>query len=178
VTALKEMSQEQYTRFITNIDWLAAADQEVDLFEYALKTLIKRRLQPIFGGVDKVPVQYYDLKPLTGDACRLMSCIAYWGADTSDSAARAFSAGLAKMGLQTQQIVAVDQCGLDMVDRSIQKLNQTSPIIKKRVIQGCVECIALDGKITVEEAELVRAIADGLDCPIPPIEAGPLNAAA
>ncbi len=178
VTALKEMSPEQYNRFIANVDWLTAADQEVDLFEYALKALIKRRLEPVFGVVNKVPIQFYDLAPLTGDACRLMSCIAYWGADLMDDAARAFNAGVDKMGLGPQQIAALDQCGLDMIDKAIKKLNQSSPAIKKRVVQGCVECIAVDGKITVDEAELVRAIADGLDCPVPPIEAGVLTPAA
>lgn len=178
VTALKEMSSEQHARFVANVEWLTAADREVDLFEYALRALIQRRLQPVFGTVNKVPIQFYDLKPLASDACHLMSCIAYWGADVMDDAARAFSAGVAKMGIGERQISDVKQCGLDTVDKAIEKLNQSSPVIKKRVIQGCIECIALDGKITVSEAELVRAIADGLDCPIPPIEAGDLNTAA
>jgi Zn-dependent protease with chaperone function len=175
VTALREMSREHYDRFIANIDWLTAADQEIDLFEYALKALVKRRLQPVFSTVDKAVIQYYDIKPLTGDACRLASCIAYWGADRTENAVRAFNAGISRMGLGTQAIVPADQCGLDMVDAAIRNLNHGSPFVKKRVIEGCIECIATDGRITVDEAELVRAIADGLDCPVPPITAGPLG---
>lgn len=178
VTALKELSSSQYINFVANVDWLAAADQQVDLFEYALKNLVKRRLQPIFGVVDKVPVQYYDLKPLTGDACKLLSCIAYWGADHMDEATRAFDAGATKMGLGDVAIMQADQCGLDMVDQAIKRIGQSSAFVKKRVIEGCIECVALDGKVTVDEAELVRAIGDGLGCPVPPLMAGPFADAA
>ncbi len=178
ITALKEMSSSQYMKFVANVDWLAAADKQVDLFEYALKNMVKRRLQPVFGVVEKVVIQYYDIKPLTGDAARLLSCIAYWGADHMDDATRAFDAGLAKMGLGEAAIVAVDHCGLDMVDQAIERIKQSSPFVKKRIIEGCIECVALDGKVTVDEAELVGAIADGLDCPVPPLMAGSLEDAA
>ena len=177
ITALKELSAEQYASFISNVEWLAAADQEVDLFEYALKNLVKRRLEPVFGKVDKVAVKYHDLKPLTDDACRLTSCIAYWGADEVEHASRAYQAGIAKMGLSAVAMAGVDECGLNMVDKALERLRHASPFVKKRIIEGCVECVALDGKITVEEAELVRAIADGLDCPVPPLMAGSLQAA-
>jgi len=178
ITALKEMSPAQYSTFIANVEWMAAADQQVDLFEYALKNLVKRRLQPVFGTVEKAPMQYYNLKPLTEDACRLMACIAYWGADRIDEATRAYDAGVAKMGLDPVAIIGANECGLDMVDQAIARIKQSSPFVKKLVIEGCVECVALDGKVTIDEAELVRAIADGLDCPVPPLMAGALQNAA
>ena len=36
-------------------------------------------------------------------------------------------------------------------------------------------CIAADGEITIHEAELFRAIADSLDCPVPPISVGKIK---
>jgi len=37
------------------------------------------------------------------------------------------------------------------------------------MLAACTTCIAYDGKVTIEEAELLRAIADSLDCPLPPL---------
>ncbi|HEY6563556.1 MAG TPA: hypothetical protein VIY86_03620, partial [Pirellulaceae bacterium] len=42
------------------------------------------------------------------------------------------------------------------------------PQIKKLVLEACAECIAADGRMTVEEGELLRVIADAFDCPLPP----------
>jgi uncharacterized tellurite resistance protein B-like protein len=36
------------------------------------------------------------------------------------------------------------------------------------LIEACAQTVAADGAIQEREAELLRAIADTLDCPIPP----------
>jgi hypothetical protein len=50
-------------------------------------------------------------------------------------------------------------------------LNQLTPLCKEQVIYAVIDAIASDDKITLEEAALIRGIAAGLDCPIPPIVA-------
>ena len=72
----------------------------------------------------------------------------------------------------------VQQCGLQALDDSLKELAKVSPAIKRTVLQACTACIAADGEVTIEEAELLRAIADSLDCPIPPFLAGTPQAAA
>jgi tellurite resistance protein len=42
------------------------------------------------------------------------------------------------------------------------------PQIKKNVLSACAQTVAADGVIQQREAELLRAVADALDCPIPP----------
>ena len=42
-------------------------------------------------------------------------------------------------------------------------------MIKKNLITACAQVVAADGVIVETEAELLRAIADTLDCPIPPL---------
>jgi tellurite resistance protein len=54
------------------------------------------------------------------------------------------------------------------VDTALERLNQAVPQIKKNVLNACVQVIAADGEIQEMEAELLRAIADALDCPMPP----------
>jgi len=54
------------------------------------------------------------------------------------------------------------------VDAALNRLSQAAPQIKKNLLSACAETAAADGVIQETEAELLRAIADTLDCPMPP----------
>ena len=60
-------------------------------------------------------------------------------------------------------------CDLPRLDAALARLALAVPQIKKNVLNACAETVAADGIIQVHEAELLRAaIAESLDCPIPP----------
>jgi uncharacterized tellurite resistance protein B-like protein len=40
---------------------------------------------------------------------------------------------------------------------------------KAKLVKACAACVLADKKIEPIEAELLRAIADTLDCPMPPL---------
>ena len=67
------------------------------------------------------------------------------------------------------ELLARDQCGVDAIDRALDRLMLAVPIIKKNLIEACARVVGADGVIQEAEAELLRAIADTLDCPIPPL---------
>ena len=48
------------------------------------------------------------------------------------------------------------------------RLAQVVPQIKKNVLEACIQVVGANGVIQEREAELLRAIAATLDCPIPP----------
>ena len=54
------------------------------------------------------------------------------------------------------------------MDDALNRLCQAVPQIKKNVLNACAQTVAADGVIQEMEAELLRAIADTLDCPLPP----------
>jgi hypothetical protein len=54
-------------------------------------------------------------------------------------------------------------------------LNAASPSLKEELLSGAVRAVSEDGKITIEEAELLRGIGDILGCPIPPLAVEPIN---
>ncbi len=49
------------------------------------------------------------------------------------------------------------------------RLNALEPFLKKLVINACAATVSADGHLQRQEAELLRAISDGLGCPIPPL---------
>ena len=65
-------------------------------------------------------------------------------------------------------LVTAEQCDLSQVDAALDRLSQAVPQIKKNVLNACAQTVAADGVIQEMEAELLRAIADTLDCPMPP----------
>ena len=41
-------------------------------------------------------------------------------------------------------------------------------MVKRQLIEACTRSVLMDGGVSSSEAELIRAIADAIGCPIPP----------
>jgi Zn-dependent protease with chaperone function/uncharacterized tellurite resistance protein B-like protein len=168
---LRQLSPTQYQQFSKAIQSLIEADGEIDLFEYVLQKIVLRHLDSQFKGARKVVVQYYALKPLAPDCSVLLSALAHVSSDDAATCEAAFQQGARNLAAYAQAplpYVASDQCDLSQVDTALNRLNQAVPQIKKNVLNACVQVVAADGVIQEMEAELLRAIADALDCPMPP----------
>ncbi|HUG69361.1 MAG TPA: TerB family tellurite resistance protein, partial [Pirellulaceae bacterium] len=83
---------------------------------------------------------------------------------------KAFLAGAPYLGAKTEglQLLPRKECGLEQLDTALDRLTLAAPQIKKNLIEARVQVVGADGLIQEREAELLRAIADTLDCPIPP----------
>jgi hypothetical protein len=101
----------------------------------------------------------------------LLSALAHVGSNDPARVSAAFQQGAIRLSQQTQvplEPVPPAACDLPQIDAALAHLNEAAPQIKKAVIQACAFTVAADGVIQEMEAELLRAIADALDCPIPP----------
>ncbi|AKJ64459.1 M48 family metallopeptidase [Kiritimatiella glycovorans] len=172
IASLKELSPAQFRDFRDNIRHLIHADEAVDLFEYTLSRMILRHLKPKFEKVEKRTVKWHGIRPLLPDIAALLSCLACWGADSREDAEAAFETAAGQLKEDGLDMAAPDQCGLDPLDRALDRLRLAAPPIKKRVLAACIACVAADGTVTHEEAELLRAVADSLECPVPPLLPG------
>ena len=94
--------------------------------------------------------------------------MAYAGQDQPDQIQSAFSKGAAKLGEPSLALAGRENYALPKIDTALEHINQAAPQIKKLVLLACAETVAADGVIQESEAELLRAVADTLDCPIPP----------
>lgn len=172
IRSLRTHTPAEFDRFIRNVDLLVETDRQVSLFEYVLKTSLARHLEPTFRKARPPVVQYYSLRPLVPLCAKLLSALAYCGAADAAKAAQAFDLAIGRFRPDQRgrpALVPHPQCGLNDVDEALRVLGAASPQIKKRVMDACAACVAFDGFVTVEEGELLRAVADCLDCPLPPI---------
>ncbi|MCK5849473.1 MAG: M48 family metallopeptidase [Kiritimatiellae bacterium] len=170
---LKSLSLNQYQSFCDNVQRLVEADENVDLFEFALQRMIVRHLEPTFKKIRPPSIKYHNVDSISIECGKLLSCLAYWGADDVASAEAAFKKGLQVLISGSEfTLDPLAECGLSAVDMVLSSLSLASPMVKKLIIKASVACVASDGKVTIEEAELLRAIADSLGCPVPPFLAG------
>jgi len=100
--------------------------------------------------------------------------LAWEGEPQPDQAARAFDAGMRGYigGDHTHRLLPREECSLTEFDAALQTLNQSVPAIKRRIVVACTACILANQQVTIREAELLRAICDTLDCPLPPLVVG------
>jgi hypothetical protein len=151
---------------------LMEADRRTDLFEWVLGRMLLRHLDRRLQPAGQRRPRYYALNQLAGACNCLLSMLAYTGHADSESAARAFDQAAGSLGIGPMKLWPVEQCTLEELDRALESLAEVTPKLKRRVLEACIICIGSDGQVTEEEAELLRAVADGLDCPVPPVVAG------
>jgi len=169
--ALRRLSRQQFEQFRAATETLVASNSETDLFVYMLRKIVVRHLETYFFPEQRRVTQFYALRPLASDCGVLLSATAYAGQENATKAYAAFGQGAESLSRAARSEIPwlpPDQCDLSHIDAALVRLSQAVPQIKKNVLNACAQTVVADGVIQEGEAELLRAIADTLDCPVPP----------
>jgi Zn-dependent protease with chaperone function len=169
--ALRQLTAEQYNQFSQTLQWLIESDGKIELFEFVVQKIVLRHLTLQFSGARPPVAQYYTLKPLVPDCAVVLSALANVGSSDAAEIEKAFETGTPYLRAPNDgdlTLLPREQCGVDKIDAALNRLTLAVPTIKKNLIEACVYTVGADGVITESEAELLRAVADTLDCPIPP----------
>jgi Zn-dependent protease with chaperone function len=169
--ALRRLPPEQFQQFRAAIGTLAASNAKADLFAYMLQKIVARHLDTFFLPERRPVTQFYALHPLARDCGVLLSATAYAGQENATELSAAFAKGAEYLNQAARceiPLLPPDECDLSNMDAALERLSQAVPQIKKNLLGACVQTVAADGVIQQGEAELLRAIADALDCPVPP----------
>ena len=172
VPALRQLSDAQYAAFRQDVEQLIKADGRIDLFEWTLQRLLLRHLDAHFRPGPDPAVRYYNLRPLAQPCAVVLSSLAHIGQRDASEASSAFSAGLSELGLQGLTLLDRSQVRLSEVGTALDQLALTSPREKQKLIRACARAIAADDEVTRGEGELMRAVADSLGVPMPPMLPG------
>jgi hypothetical protein len=170
IPSLRQMSPDQFRAFQKNVRMLMEADQSISLFEFALLRLLMRHLAPQFGGRGEPRVRHTSPGAISGPTASLLTAIARVGQpDRGEEARRAFDLGARALGWEGVRIDPVSGTGLEAISQALDALAEASPTLKRDVLRACATAVGADGHVSVEEGELLRAIADSLGSPMPPI---------
>jgi hypothetical protein len=172
--ALRQMSPRQHQAFRAQVEALINADQRLNLFEYTLRCVLHRHLDAQFLPQRPTRLVHNSPQKLASPMARVLSLLAWEGQPEPEQAARAFDTGMRSFigGDHTYRLPPREECSLAEFDAALQTLNQSVPAIKRRIVVACAACIQANLQVTVREAELLRAICDTLDCPLPPLVVG------
>ena len=162
--ALKQFEQKRRDAFLAEVSRLVEADRKVTLSEFVQATLLRQHLRE--GAGKPIRTKFGKIGEVAQDAHVVLSLIAH--ASRGDAAA-AHARGKAILGIELPGPVPVVELTSARIGEALERLRHLEPFTKPRVLKACLETAAADGVFRLAEAELVRAVAATLDCPIPPV---------
>lgn len=167
--ALKTLSANQYQTFKKDLLRLIKADDDISLFEWSLYRIVTSSYENrVVSGNKRLNQMQDAVQVLLTAVCNDLNDAAFSGA------LAAAERHLGGISLQKEVNRKVSVAALDA---AMKELEQLRPLDKPPLLKGIAACIESDGKVTEEELELFRAVADCLDCPVPPLGAGHTPAA-
>lgn len=156
----------QQDRVVALCDQLIRIDSKVTLSEFIISYLVRRALQPAprhnraiksFSTIESsLALLFSAIVQSSGESRERQQqnfqqiMQSYSGADWSQA--------LASMPSPKQLTTALDL------------LAQLTPLLKQPVIDACVDCVLHDNKATLRELEVLRAVCEALECPMPPLQ--------
>ncbi len=176
VPALRRMEKDGCQMFANNVHQLVMADGEVSLSEFALMAVLRSRLTVALGGQLNPAVKYESVSDVLGDCLTLVAALAKSGHESEGDRIYAFQAGVERLERSAdvtvlKQLKDGDRLPLfttQSLDAGLENLRRLAPKGKQAVVEACARTVLLDGRVTVEESELLRAFVLSLDCPLPP----------
>ncbi len=170
--SLAHLSDAQHRTFRANIKALIEMDKSVSLFEWVTLGVLTRHLDERFGRAMPRVTQYYALGKLGDEVGVLLSAIAYSGATDEAGAQAAFRLGAGALQGVEARLLPKDDATLNRLDAALTTLAGCTARLKNDLLKACALTAGADRQITTAEAELIRAIADTLGVPTPPLLPG------
>jgi len=148
---------------------MIAADGETSLFEQLLEKRIEARLIP-GGSRNSLPRAVVPAPRMQMEASLVLGALAYAGQPKDDFLARgAWWLGSGNMpSFNLGELLPVrSSCTPQALMDALARLADLSPQAKGELVAGCAAVVAEDGQWTPDEVELLRAICDLLEMPLP-----------
>lgn len=170
IPTLRHLSPQQYATFRANVKALVEADGQIGLFEYTLQKILVRHLDLSFSnstGASPVYKSIVPVLPETGVLLSAMACADPGGAEQREAAYRA---GVAELLVNPSAYPLQFQPTTDLAafDAALDKIARAVPEVKRTVLKACGVVVMHDGEVNDIQVELLRAVSDSLDCPVPP----------
>ena len=166
--ALKRRPPSYVKTLLTLMQSLIEADDEITVFEYAvarmLMVYLEQSVAPSRGRESR-----RRLSRLEAECATLLSLIAHFGTESPMEARRAYAAGMNELFANAFPPFTVPGDWVDDLDRALARLDRLPPLSKEQLVRALTAAVAHDGRVTVSQAELLRAVCSVVHCPMPPL---------
>ena len=163
--SLRRLSKAERQQFFGLLRKLIHQDSHVSRFEYVLYCLIHKNL---VGSGQQSQKSITRFSKVESELQLLLSAVIHASGQTQETKEDVFQQVFD--GFSANQVKLLDEkFDAEAFHQALSKLRRLSPMLKKPLLNGLEEAIEQDGVVKHQEIELLRAIAECLDCPIPPI---------
>ena len=169
LSSLRQLSKKQYHLFKENLNILIEIDTKISLFEWIIQKIVIHHLDRVFEKKQHKRKKHLSLKKTQNSCATLLSLLCHTGKQHGIDKEHAFDLARTKLGNFDIQLLETKALNLNMLNQALDELAQLKPLEKPQLLKACAACITADKMITIAESELFRAIADTLDCPMPPL---------
>jgi Zn-dependent protease with chaperone function len=167
IPALRQMSASQYGLFRQNLRNIIDHDDEVSLFEFSIEKLIEHRLDQHFKKEKSPKIRHHHLKTLDNELSVILSSLA----NTSDSNQKeAYQAGvniLEKAAPDDVHYLPPEEYTFTDINDALKEFAQSANPVKRYLLKSMVHCVMADDTLSLDELELLRAMAEVIGTPIP-----------
>ena len=155
--------------FLDTVHAVINTDGRVSLFEYCLGRLLQVQVRESLD--PSRHARFGRNKPgnVKEEFATLLAVVAQSGHDDPASAQRAYLAGLQRVLPRDHMPYAPPANGVLALDEVWAPLDALDPLAKQVMVEAITAAISHDGRVSVEESELLRTICGVLHCPLPPM---------
>jgi Zn-dependent protease with chaperone function len=170
VPALRENDAGSHQAFGSIQQQIIDCNGSLDLFEYTLIKMVQRQLRAYFQGPVTAQPRFGRVQEVLPPCTILLSALAHVGDDDESAARAAFARGAEFLDTRGEAITFLTRSEWDLagVDAALGELAAYHEPLRRNVLLACGKTVAADGHVTLRESELLRAIAEALNCPMPP----------
>ena len=167
--ALRQFGHRERERLLAVLNALLLREGNVPVFAYALRKLaqvqLRDELEPRTrpGGLS--------LPGASDELQVLFSVLADSGQPDPTQARQAYEAGMQQLLPQRVPDFQRSANWSSQLDLALNRLDRLTPSGKEALVEALVRTISYDQRMTVEEAELLRAVCATVHCPLPPLVA-------
>jgi Zn-dependent protease with chaperone function len=165
--SIRETPYEYKLNLAQTIRDIESSNPEQDLFRWMLRRVMLRHLEDQHD--DGSAVHDRRLDDLRAETITVYGVIAWFNSSGTAQTQASFEAALAAIGAPLGPVPPIEQLTFDRIDEALDTLSDLEPGSREAFVRGATASVLHDGKTTVEEAELIRVVADAVRLPVPPL---------
>lgn len=169
--ALRQLAHEERVRLMACLNGMLQREGQLSLHRYVLRKLAQVHLRDSTDPLVRERSLSLDL--VRNDAQVVFAVLARQGHRTEAESRRAYEAGMHHLYPRIRPDYSLPAQWTTALDMALSRLDQVSPAGKEQLVEALSKTVVHDGRLTLGESELLRAVCATLHCPLPPLIASP-----
>lgn len=166
--ALEMLSAEARKPLLTALLAVARLDQTITPFEYVLTALLRHWLTPPTAVPSARLGKFSQVAP---ELALVVGLVAQASGNQHDDISAHYRHAVASFGVPVAELPR--EFDAVKLDQALTTLDRLTPLLKKPLLSTLAELVLSDRQVTARERELLRLIAERLNCPMPPLLQAP-----